>query len=58
MDDATDLEKNISVVNKFTCGICYEEYDPNCPDFEVKMLTDCKHTFCKECFTSYYESLI
>ena len=44
--------------NLFTCGICYEEYDASSPEFQVKMLNSCEHTFCAECFTEYFRSLV
>jgi len=34
--------------DKFNCGICYEDYDPG--EVELKMLDNCNHTFCADCF--------
>ena len=38
----------------FNCGICYEDYDPNGEDGDIKFLEKCGHEFCGYCFTGYY----
>ena len=38
----------------FNCGICYDDYDPNGEDGNIKFLEKCGHEFCGECFTGYY----
>ena len=43
----------------FECGICYMSYSNTDPEFnDVKYLDKCGHTFCKECFTETFRSLI
>ena len=47
--------------NMFTCAICYEEYDLGAEGdekVELKMLDACKHTFCGDCFSQFFASLI
>ena len=36
----------LTLIKTFNCGICYEDYDAANPDFEVKFLEKCGHTFC------------
>ena len=38
----------------FSCGICYVEYDLS--ETQVKMLDECKHAFCAECFQETFRS--
>ena len=56
-DIENDPQSQPENFNLFTCNICYEEYDSTSPEFQVKMLS-CGHTFCSECFTEYFRSLV
>ena len=47
-------EENKSESKTFNCGICYDDYDPNGEDGNIKFLEKCGHEFCGECFTVYY----
>ena len=38
---------------EITCGVCYCDYEMG----DIKKLS-CGHSFCKECFTDYFTSLI
>ena len=49
-----DIENNIKPSEKFTCGMCYNEYEENDPLLDLKMLDKCKHAFCGECFKEYF----
>ena len=52
--DQREIETDIK--KKFECGICYEEYDPEVT--ELKMLEECHHLFCADCFTENFRVLI
>ena len=64
--DNDDLEggegvnlENIQIdENVFTCGICYEDYDMENNSVEIKMLEQCNHTFCGNCFEEFFRALI
>lgn len=47
---------------KFTCGMCYEEFDLTTEEGQkqanVKFLSECGHAFCGECFGEYYRTMI
>ena len=47
-------DPNFSPECTFKCGICYEDFDTKDPNFKVKMLDKCNHTFCSQCFQDYY----
>ena len=55
-----DLEAGYTDINPnlFSCGICYCDYDLTTDQVQVKMLDECKHTFCSECFTETFRSMI
>ena len=58
--EAVDLEKgqtgSVLKLENFECSICYGEY--TFEETQVKMLSECGHTFCGECFEEYFRSLI
>lgn len=49
-------EIDIMIKKTFECGICYGDYDPQVT--ELKMLEECHHTFCADCFKETYRVLI
>ena len=55
-ENKEDLEKGKIDEDTFTCSICYCDYDTK--ETPIKMLKGCGHTFCKECFSEFYRSLI
>ena len=56
--------QTVDLNSKFYCGICYEYYDLQERDEEgqlvnqVKMLSACGHTFCRDCFQETFRALI
>lgn len=49
-------EGQIEQSEKFTCGICYEEYNQG--EVQLKMLEKCHHTFCADCFEQTFKACI
>lgn len=55
-ENEPNQEVVLSKPEVFNCGICYEDYKPG--EVELKMLDQCNHTFCADCFQETYRALI
>ena len=55
-EDKDDNYEEVPSVDKFFCGICLCDYDIE--ENNIKMLEQCGHAFCTDCFKETFRSCI
>ena len=54
LNEIVEVEAEEPAAEKLTCGICFDDL----AEADLTKLSGCEHTFCRECFTDFYKSLI